>query len=88
MGAMMAAVKAEPSKPTAPIAPIELRGWKDIAGHLRIGVRTAIAYADDPKMEPPMPVRKIGNARTSIIIAYSDELERWWRAIQKPRVAR
>jgi hypothetical protein len=82
---MMAAVKAEPGKP---VAPIELRGWKAIAAHLRIGVRTALEYADDPTLTPAMPVRKIGNSRTSLIIAYSDELDAWWRAIQKPRIVR
>jgi hypothetical protein len=49
-----------------------LRGWKEIAAHLRCGVRTAQRYAGRD-----LPVKRLGRSRKASVMADSTDLDRW-----------
>jgi tetratricopeptide (TPR) repeat protein len=51
-----------------------LDSWKEIAGYLRRGVRTAQRW----ELEAGLPVRRIGGA-TGAVYAFRSELDAWWR---------
>jgi hypothetical protein len=51
-----------------------LTGWKEIADHLHLTVRTA------QRWEPlGLPVRRVSASRRSPVVAISDEIEQWAR---------
>jgi hypothetical protein len=51
-----------------------LGGWKEIAEHLHLGVRTAQRWE-----QLGLPVRRVSNSPCSPVIAIPDELELWAR---------
>lgn len=51
-----------------------LTGWKEIAEHLHLGVRTAQRWE-----RLGLPVRRASNSRCSPVVAVPDELEKWIR---------
>ncbi len=57
--------------------PGELRGWKEIAGYLKVGTLTAMRYANDREM----PVRTFFGR----VIAFSDEIDAWLDKMLVPR---
>ena len=60
----------------------ELRGWKSIAGYLKVSKTTAMRLAD----EYEMPALKLGNGANSTVIIHADVLDHWWRTkVLKPR---
>jgi hypothetical protein len=61
--------------------PGELRGWEEIAKHLEIPIPTARTYAD----VRGMPVFKLGESKSAVVVAYADQLNEWWRKMLRPR---
>jgi hypothetical protein len=51
-----------------------LSGWKEIAGHLHLGVRTAQRWE-----RLGLPVRRVSDSPCSPVVAIPDELELWAR---------
>ena len=51
-----------------------LSGWKEIAEHLHLGVRTAQRWE-----RLGLPVRRVSNSPCSPVVAIPDELELWAR---------
>lgn len=50
-----------------------LRSWKEIASYLGVGTRTAQRW----KKARKLPVRQPGAKRSSAVLAFSEELDRW-----------
>jgi hypothetical protein len=51
-----------------------LSGWKEIAGHLHLGIRTAQRWE-----RLGLPVRRVSDSPCSPVVAIPDELELWAR---------
>jgi hypothetical protein len=51
-----------------------LSGWKEIADHLHLGVRTAQRWE-----RHGLPVRRVSDSPCSPVVAIPDELEQWAR---------
>lgn len=51
-----------------------LSGWKEIAGHLRCGVRTAQRWAANG-----LPIKRIGRGPRAHVMADSEAIDRWVR---------
>jgi hypothetical protein len=49
-----------------------LTGWKEIASHLRCGIRTAQRWEHEG-----LPVKRVTRTRRSPVVADSDELDAW-----------
>ena len=54
------------------MAPVILTGWKEIAKHLRYGVRTAQRWERNG-----LPVKRISNSPRSPVVGDCDELDAW-----------
>src|SRR5882724_9984933 len=52
-----------------------LDSWKEIAAYLKKGVRTVQRW----ERTEGLPVRRVGQDRTSIVFAYKAELDAWWQ---------
>ena len=52
--------------------PVILTGWKEIAKHLRYGVRTLQRWEGKG-----LPVKRVNNSSRSPVVADSDELDAW-----------
>lgn len=55
---------------------LELRGWKEIAGRLQVSVRTVQRW----ERELGLPVHRLQHQHGAVVVAFSDELERWRQA--------
>lgn len=53
-----------------------LHGWKEIAAHLRHGVRTVQRW----EQQEGLPVHRHPHQRRDAVYAYKAELDAWWRA--------
>lgn len=51
-----------------------LSGWKEIANHLRCGVRTSQRWQAEG-----LPVKRVGAGPRSPVFAYSEQLDRWMK---------
>lgn len=60
---------------SAPPTTDRLDSWKEIASYLKKGVRTVQRWE---RMEG-LPIRRLGQERTSSVFAYKAELDAWWR---------
>ena len=52
---------------------VELRGWKEIASRLNVSVRTVQRW----EAELGLPVHRLQHQRGAVVVAFSDELQRW-----------
>lgn len=64
-------------------SPNRLNGWKEIAGHLGKGIRTAQRW----ETLYGLPVHRIGREGGEILFAYRDEIDRWSAATARQRRA-
>jgi len=68
----------------------ELYGWKSIAAYLGrkrggVSVLTAQKWAT----EYDMPILKVGNSKSAGVMAYTDQLDEWWRTkMLRPRLVK
>lgn len=82
---MSTTVASEPnSRPaSAPPLPARLNGWKEIAGRLGRGVRTAQRW----EKLYGLPVHRIGREGGEIVFAFTAELDRWALALRESGAA-
>jgi len=59
--------------PAAPAPPARRNGWKEIASHLGVGVRTAQRWEKDRGL----PVGRIGREGGEIVFAFAPDLDAW-----------
>jgi serine/threonine-protein kinase len=66
-----------PAKPTSGADPSDrLMGWKAIAGHLQVSVRTAQRW----ERVGSLPVHRPARGPKSSVFAYGSELDDWWNS--------
>ena len=51
----------------------QLRGWKEIAGYLRVSERSAKRW----EQSRGLPVRQMAGASRDVVFAFTDELNAW-----------
>lgn len=55
--------------------PRQLRGWKEIAGHLRVSERSAKRW----EQSRGLPVRRMAGSSRDVVFAFPEELDSWLR---------
>ena len=53
----------------------QLRGWKEIAGHLRVSERSAKRW----EQSRGLPVRRMAGSSRDVVFAFTEELDSWLR---------
>jgi len=64
--------------PDAPVGPVQLNGWKEIAAYLGRSVRTVQRW----EKEFGLPVRRFGTSRPESVFAFPREIDAWLLSAQ------